>query len=181
MKPKLLAISGSSRKNSSNGIIIKYITSRLDSDFVVDVFDSIDQLPHFNPDRDQSDPPAIIEDFRSRIKEAEAILICTPEYVFSLPGTLKNALDWTVSSVVFKGKEMFVIVAAASGLKAMESLQLILTTLEAKVDHTAQLTIPGIRGKINQFGTITDQDTISKLDIMSDQISKSLVQHFLNK
>ena len=59
----------------------------------IELFDGVGNLPHFN-DSDEVDPR--VEEFRTKIKTADAVLICTPEYAFGVPGSLKNALDWTV-------------------------------------------------------------------------------------
>jgi NAD(P)H-dependent FMN reductase len=97
-RKKVLAISGSTRKESSNLQIIKAI-ARLSADSLdMDIFQELDSLPHFNPDLDGDQAPPVITAFRHRISEAAGVLICTPEYVFSLPGSLKNAIEWMVST-----------------------------------------------------------------------------------
>ena len=66
-KRKILAISGSTRKNSSNFKILSYISNQLNSKFEVEIFEDIDQLPHFNPDLDNQNPPIEIHSFRNKI------------------------------------------------------------------------------------------------------------------
>ena len=117
-KLKILAISGSTKKNSSNEAILRFVAENFKNTTVVEVFDSIDKLPHFNPDVDKEALPAEVLNFRNQIQEANGILICTPEYVFSLPGSLKNAIEWNVSITNFSNKPVAFIVAAASGEKA---------------------------------------------------------------
>ena len=73
--------------------------------------------------------------FRKSIEEADAVLICTPEYVFSLPGILKNALEWTVSTTVFSDKPTALLTASSSGEKAHESLLLVMKTLGLSLIH----------------------------------------------
>lgn len=91
---KILAIIGSTRENSSNLRIVKAITELSRGIFLINIYDKIAQLPHFNPDLDSNIPPKKISVFRSQIEQADGIIICTLEYVFSLPGSLKNALEW---------------------------------------------------------------------------------------
>src|SRR5688572_8029801 len=103
-KKKILAISGSTRKNSSNEKILSHIKELFSQSLDITIFTAIDQLPHFNPDLSENELPASVKNFLKIIEETEGIIICTPEYVFSLPGTLKNALEWTVSTTVFSFK-----------------------------------------------------------------------------
>ena len=117
-RKKVLAISGSTRKESSNLQIVQAI-ARLSADNLdMDIFQELDSLPHFNPDLDGDQVPPAVTAFRNRIREAAGVLICTPEYVFSLPGSLKNALEWMVSTTIFSGKPVALITAAAQGEKA---------------------------------------------------------------
>lgn len=158
-KIKIFAITGSTRKNSSNFKILKYISESIKNDFEVDIFEDLSTIPHFNPDLDNETLPQEVESFRNKIIEADGIIICTPEYVFSLPGSLKNALEWCVSTTIFSDKKMGLITASASGEMAHDQLSLIMKTLEAKFDDNTQLLIQGIRGKINIEGKITDEET----------------------
>ncbi|UUF16782.1 MULTISPECIES: NADPH-dependent FMN reductase [Flavobacterium] len=156
---KIVAITGSTRKNSSNFKILKYISEHIKSDFEVEIFEDLDQIPHFNPDLDTENPPEEISLFRNKIMEADGIIICTPEYVFSLPGSLKNALEWCVSTTIFSDKKAGLITASASGEMGHEQFLLIMKTLEAKFDDNTQLLIQGIRGKVDAEGKIINEET----------------------
>ncbi|WP_448634698.1 NADPH-dependent FMN reductase [Pedobacter panaciterrae] len=91
-KIKVIAISGSTRKTSSNLNLIKGI-ARLTSDiFEINIFEGLSDIPQFNPDLDLETPPIQVADFRQHLKAADAILICTPEYAMGVPGTLKMRL-----------------------------------------------------------------------------------------
>jgi chromate reductase len=162
-KIKILAISGSTRSNSSNFKILKYISNCLKPSFEIEIFEDLESLPHFNPDLDTDNPPQEITSFRNKIRDADGVIICTPEYVFSLPGSLKNALEWCVSTTIFSNKNTGLITASASGEMGHEQLLLIMKTLEAKFDDRTQLLIQGVRGKVNAEG-----------EIVSDQTAKSL-------
>ena len=119
---KVLAISGSTREKSINQSYIKAIAGLTGSQFAITVYKDISAIPHFNPDLDNENPPKEVIDFRKQIKESDGILICTPEYAMGVPGTLKNAIDWTVSSCDFSHKPVALINASLSGEKSHESL-----------------------------------------------------------
>ncbi|WP_337964665.1 NAD(P)H-dependent oxidoreductase [uncultured Flavobacterium sp.] len=158
-KIKILAITGSTRKNSSNYKILKYISEHIKTEFEVEIFEDLAEIPHFNPDLDTENPPKQVEVFRNKIIVADGVIICTPEYVFSLPGSLKNALEWCVSTTIFSNKKIGLITASASGEIAHEQLILIMKTLEAKFEENTQLLIQGVRGKINEEGEIINGET----------------------
>ncbi|WP_343589319.1 NADPH-dependent FMN reductase [Flavobacterium sp.] len=162
-KIKILAISGSTRSNSSNFKILKYVSNCLQPDFEVEIFEDLENLPHFNPDLDTENPPKEISVFRSKIKNVDGVIICTPEYVFSLPGSLKNALEWCVSTTIFSNKNTGLITASASGEMGHEQLLLVMKTLEAKFNDSTQLLIQGVRGKVNAEGEIVSEQTANAL------------------
>lgn len=151
------------------------ISNHLDSKFEVEIFEDIDQLPHFNPDLDNQNSPTEIHSFRNKIINTEGVIICTPEYVFSLPGSLKNALEWCVSTTIFSNKKMGLITASASGEMGHEQLLLVMKTLEAKFDNTTQLLIQGVRGKVNDEGEIVSVETAEALQ----NFIKNFENHFL--
>lgn len=168
-KIKILAITGSTRKNSSNYKILRYISENIGSGFEVEIFEDLAELPHFNPDLDTENPPEHVRSFRNKITEADGVIICTPEYVFSLPGSLKNALEWCVSTTIFSNKNTGLITASASGEMAHEQLILIMKTLGIKFEENTQLLIQGIRGKINEEGTIIKEETtIALIDFIQN-------------
>jgi len=162
-KKKIIAVSGSTRKNSSNFKILKFISEYANSQYEVEIFEDLESIPHFNPDLDTENPPEEVTIFRNKILAADGVIICTPEYVFSLPGSLKNALEWCVSTTVFSNKKVGLITASASGEKGHEQLSLIMKTIEAEFDDKTQLLIQGIRGKLDDDGNIIDEKTLLNL------------------
>ena len=127
----------------------------------VEVFDGVGKLPHFN-DSDEADPS--VEAFRAKINAADAVLICTPEYAFGVPGSLKNALDWTVSSGEFIDKPVGLITASSQGEKGHAALLLILTAISSKVVYDATLLISFVRSKLDHEGRIKDPQVSSDLN-----------------
>jgi chromate reductase len=163
-KKKILAISGSTRTHSSNESILLQIADLYSEAMEVEIFDGVATLPYFNPDMDNGEPPETVINFRKKIELSDGVLICTPEYVFSLPGALKNAIEWTVSTTVFAGKPVALIVASGLGDKAYESLILIMNTVGANVGEQSKLLIKGARSKLNEQRQITDKSVLADID-----------------
>lgn len=174
MKKKIFAISGSTRKHSSNGAILKFIAREYQAYHDIEIYEDLSILPHFNPDLDTDKPPVAVKTFREAIDAADAVIICSPEYVFSMPGSLKNAIEWTVSTTIFSRKPVAIIVAAASGNKAFESLDLVMTTIEASILKHSKLLIKGIKGKINEQGEIIDQHIRKDIRRLVDSLVKNI-------
>lgn len=174
-KMKILAISGSTRSNSSNFKILKYISNYLKPEFEVEIFEDLEHLPHFNPDLDTDNPPQEIISFRNKIIKADGVIICTPEYVFSLPGSLKNALEWCVSTTIFSNKKTGLITASASGEMGHEQLLLVMKTLEAEFDDATQLLIQGVRGKVNAEGEIVSEQTAKALQNFAENFKNQFL------
>ncbi len=162
-RKKILAILGSTSARSTNKLLLEYLKSFSIAFFDIEIFDGIDKLPHFNPDLDGLETPAIISEFRQQLIAADGLIICTPEYVFSLPGSLKNSIEWCVSTTILSNKPTGLIVASASGVKALEELKLVMKTVETKFTEETTLLIQGIKGKINVSGEIIDTETTVKI------------------
>lgn len=162
----ILGISGSIREPSTQQTILKTIGEMLPVGIHLSCEANIAGLPWFNPDLDGegSEAPPPVKQFRERIREADAVVISTPEYVFSLPGVLKNALEWTVSQEVLSRKPVAFVVASASGEKAFESLDVILKTLtQQPVPRDCRLLVRGGRGKFTG-GVLTDPQLRTDLE-----------------
>ena len=166
MLKKILAISGSTRKNSANESILQTIKEVYGETLDVQMYDAIGTLPHFNPDPYPDEIPNPVLLFRKLVEEADGVIICSPEYVFSLPAVLKNALEWTVSTTIFSDKPVALIVASGLGEKAFDQLILIMKTLQAKIGDNATLLLQGARSKINNQGKIEDKKTLSEIDTL---------------
>jgi NAD(P)H-dependent FMN reductase len=174
MKKTVLAICGSTRTQSANLFIIQYVASLMVNDVEFEVYDGLTQLPYFNPDLDKESAPAPVEAFRQKIKTADGVLICTPEYIFSLPGILKNAIEWCVATTVFSEKPVALITASASGAAAHQSLQLVMKTIYADIRTDTQLLIQGAKGKIDGEGSVTDTIVAAQLKTLADSFLEQL-------
>jgi chromate reductase, NAD(P)H dehydrogenase (quinone) len=159
---KILAISGSLRSSSSNTTILRAMMRLAAEEIDISIYEGIGNLPHFNPALDDECELLSVQDWRTRLSEADAILFCTPEYAYGVPGVLKNALDWIVSSGEFMNKPTAVISASPSpdgGDKANSSLVQTLRVMMAEIFAGATLCIPAIPAKLNDRGEITDPET----------------------
>lgn len=172
----ILAICGSTRKASVNLNYIKAFADLAQPFFDTQIYNSIDTLPHFNPDLD-TDPgsaPETVIQFRKLLKNADAILICSPEYAMGVPGSLKNALDWTVSSCEFSGKPTALITASSLGEKSHLALMQTLNIIEARISENTQLIISYAKTKINDQNLITDAPTLEQIKNIIANLSQSL-------
>ena len=160
-KKSVLAILGSTRKNSINHSLIKAIADLSVESLNVTVYNRIANLPQFNPDIDGDSVISEVADFRQKLQDAEGILICTPEYAHGVPGTLKNAIDWTISSGEFPHKPTMLITASTDGSYGHKALLETLKAIEAKNIDNLQMVIPFAKTKISIDNTIIHKKTLA--------------------
>lgn len=124
------------------------------------------ELPHFNPDLDDEvQPPPPVKELRSQLAQADGVVISTPEYAHGVPGSLKNALDWIVSSGELRGKPVLLINASpGGGERAQASLVETLQVMEARVLESATVRVASIRGKLDAIGNVGDAGTLTALE-----------------
>ncbi|MED0970618.1 NADPH-dependent FMN reductase [Bacillus paramycoides] len=174
---KIIAISGSIREGSSNTNILKALAAFIPDGVDYTIYKGIEELPHFNPDVDRVGAPVVVEEFRKTLSESHALIICTPEYAKGIPGVLKNALEWLVSSAELYKKPVAIITASPSitgGDKAHESLLLTLGMIDTVVVQNGSVLIPSVRTKFSDDAKVTDEDTkqalISLIQSIVDEI-----------
>jgi NAD(P)H-dependent FMN reductase len=136
----ILAVCGSLRAKSSNGAILDAAARLAPPDARVVRFPGVGDLPHFNPDLDVDPPPPAVARWRDALRGADAILLSSPEYVHGVPGALKNALDWIVSSGELSGKPLAQLDTSRSSF-ATPQLREILATMEARIVPAASITL----------------------------------------
>lgn len=171
---KVLAICGSTRKTSNNLNLIHSIADLAKEKFEIKIFDKLTEIPHFNPDLDNDTPPEAVKNFRQQLKDADGVLICTPEYAMGVPGTLKNAIDWTVSSCEFSQKPVALITASSLGENAHESLLRTLKIIEANISDHTQLLISYVKTKVSKENKITDEETLRKVNKLIEEFELKL-------
>jgi chromate reductase, NAD(P)H dehydrogenase (quinone) len=173
-KKNILAISGSTRKNSTNYHLIKAIEELSKDFFTITIFEGIAELPHFNPDANNEIVSQKVIAFRQLISTAHAVIICTPEYAHGVPGTLKNAIDWTVSTNEFSQKPVALITASTDGTYAHKAMLEILRVIEAKNIDNHNLLIQFAKTKITESNQITDKKTFDAVAAMIKSLEKTI-------
>lgn len=167
----ILALVGSLRKDSYNMRLAKTIQERYRDRFHLHIAD-IGSLPFFSQD-DELNPPQVVAEFKQRVKDADGVIIVTPEYNWSYPAVLKNALDWT-SRVdrVYLGKPTM-LAGVATGMIGTLRSQIHLRDVLSSAGLQAKLLPPGQNEFIVNFaaqkfdeptGLLIDEPTLSFLD-----------------
>ena len=128
---RVLAICGSLQAKSGNLALLK--TAAASAPFGVELvlFDGLRDLPHFNPDTDASGIPESVTQWRLALTASDAVLIASPEYGFSLPGVLKNGIDWVIGSGELERKVVAITAAVVGPDRGRRGLQALRDALSA--------------------------------------------------
>ncbi|RFB78737.1 NADPH-dependent FMN reductase [Methylovirgula sp. 4M-Z18] len=137
---RILSISGSLRAQSSNTSLLQAARHLAPPDMTITPYDGLADLPHFNPDL-EAVLPLPVRNLRERVGDADALLICCPEYARGIPGSFKNALDWLVGCTRFPGKPVALFNASARASAAQAALRLVLETMSAHIVDDACITV----------------------------------------
>jgi len=156
MKKNILAIIGSASRNSSNLRLVQQIARLSANSLNIKIFEGLQTLPHFDAELSMNRPPEAVEQIRKEIEAADGVLICTPEYIFSMPSGLKNLFEWCVATTIFSNKVTGLITASADGAQGHRELMLVLKTVEAKFTEATCLLINGIKSKIDIEGNLQE-------------------------
>lgn len=162
---KVLGIAGSLRKASFNKAILRAALELVPEGMDLEVFD-LEGIPPYNQDLD-SQPPVRVTDFKQRIKAADAVLIATPEYNYSIPGVLKNAIDWAsrpYGDNAFDDKPVALMGASIGQIgtaRAQYHLRQSFVFLNMHPVNQPEVMVPFVEGKIDADGKLTD-DTARK-------------------
>jgi chromate reductase len=177
----ILAISGSLRAASLNTALLRAAQKHAPTGMSIGLYDGLGDLPHYNGDLDdERSLPAQVARLREVIAAADGLLIATPEYNYSVPGVLKNALDWasrpkTGSSL--EGKHIAIMGASPGNFGTVRSQlalrQIFVATRSATVVHPETLVFAA-HERFDQAGNLTDEITIGLLreitEALRDQI-----------
>ncbi len=169
----ILGIAGSLRRDSCNRRLLQAACRLLPPYADLSVYERLREIPPFDED-DEHAPAAVVRELRERIQRADAVLIATPEYNGSLPGQLKNALDWVsrpYESNVLRGKPVAVVGASPSPggtAHANADARRILTRIGAQVTDRTVL-IPRAFAHLGPDGTLADPDFARQVsDLLSE-------------
>ncbi len=154
----ILLLSGSTRSGSSNEAVLRTAHDVAPAQVRAVRYEGLTALPHFNPDDDTDPLPAPVAELRAALRDATAVLICTPEYAGTLPGSFKNLLDWTIGGTETSDKPMAWVNSAAPGRGqgAEATLRGVLEYAGADIVEAACAKIPVHREMVGAAGIITD-------------------------
>jgi chromate reductase, NAD(P)H dehydrogenase (quinone) len=153
---RILLVSGSTRSASSNTAALRTVAATAPAGIEAPLYGGLADLPAFNPDHDEAGPA--VADLRAQLAAADAVLFCTPEYAGTVPGSLKNLLDWTVGSGELYEKPLAWLNVAAPGRGegANATMGVVLGYVGAEVIAAACLRLPLGRDAIGPDGTVVE-------------------------
>ncbi len=163
MNYNLLAISGSLRTGSYNTALVRAFQKHVPEGAVLEIAD-ISSIPLFNQDFEKELPVAVV-DLKKKISSVDGIIISTPEYSRSIPGVLKNVLDWTCrpyGESAWKGKPVFVVGATSGHVGtavAQAVVKSVLLPIGAYVLGTPEFYLMSAQEKFDAEGTLIDENT----------------------
>lgn len=162
---RLLGLSGSLRTHSTNTAVLKTLASRLDEHAQLQVF-ALNDIPLYNADLEADALPAAVHVLKDAIRQADGLIICSPEYNYGVPGVLKNALDWASRpgfNSPLKDKPVLIMTSSPGllgGVRAQAQLRDTLSATLSRVINCPQIVIAGVNQKI-QDGRFVDEPTIA--------------------
>ena len=139
---KILAISGSARRNSTNTSMLRAVRAVAPDEIEIAIFDGVGGLPVFSPDLEGEFLPVAVRDFIEAIAQSDGVIIASPEYVRSIPGGLKNAIDWLVSGDEIVHKPIALLHASHRGDDMLAGLRTILATITDRFAGDIFLRLP---------------------------------------
>jgi len=160
---RILGLAGSLRKASYNRAALRAAATLLPPDATLEIFD-LDGLPGFSED-DEKSPPARVVELKRRIRAADALLFCTPEYNYSVPGVLKNAIDWAsrpYGDSAWAGKPAAIMgasVGATGTARAQYHLRQIFVFLDIHALNRPEVMIGNAATRFDASGNLTDDNT----------------------
>src|SRR6185436_10135743 len=160
---RILGIAGSLRRESYNRAALRAATGLVPEGTSIEIFE-LDGIPGFNQDEEQN-PPAKVTELKNKIREADAILFVTPEYNYSIPGVLKNAIDWAsrpYGDSAWSGKPAAIMgasVGAIATARAQYHLRQIMVFLNMFPINQPEVMIGNAANKFDEQGNLTDEPT----------------------
>ncbi|HEX5996780.1 MAG TPA: NADPH-dependent FMN reductase [Jiangellales bacterium] len=158
MPVNILLLSGSTRTASTNTATLRTAAAICPPDISAVLYEGLAALPAFDPDADVDNPHPEVAHLRRAFAEADAVLICTPEYAGTLPGSLKNLLDWTVGTGELNHKcvAWLTVAAPGRGEGAAATLRTVLGYVIADIVEPACARVPVPRQAVGVDGLVTD-------------------------
>jgi chromate reductase len=166
-KIKILGFAGSLRKDSYNKSLLRAALELVPKDAELETFD-LEGIPPFNQDQ-ENQPPEKVKEFKAKIRAADAILIVTPEYNYSIPGVLKNAIDCAsrpYGDNAFEHKPVAIMGASIGAMgtaRAQYHLRQCFVFLTCFALNQPEVMVPFVNDKIDKNGRLTHQKTRDKI------------------
>ncbi|MEV5119934.1 NADPH-dependent FMN reductase [Stenotrophomonas indicatrix] len=139
---KILALSGSARRLSTNTALLRALEEIAPPDIALSTYAGLGGLPVFSPDLEDLPLPDSVVHFKRCIEACDGILISSPEYARGIPGGLKNAIDWLVSGDLVIAKPIALVHASHRGDDMLASLRLVLSTISSRFNEELFLRFP---------------------------------------
>ena len=159
---KIFGISGSLRKGSFNRMLLRTAQQLTPEDAKLESYERLGEIPPFNQDEESSPPPVVV-DLKHQIRGSDAILIVTPEYNYSVPGVLKNAIDWAsrpYGDSAWKNKPV-AIMGASPGIlgsaRAQYHLRQMFVFLNIHAVNQPEVMIANAASRFDPRGRLTDE------------------------
>ena len=128
---RVLAVCGSLQAKSGNLALLNAAAASMPPGVELVLFDGLRNLPYFNPDTEANGVPESVKQWRLALTASDAVLIASPEYGFSLPGGLKNGIDWVIGSGELEQKIVAITAAVAGPERGRRGLEALRNTLSA--------------------------------------------------
>jgi chromate reductase, NAD(P)H dehydrogenase (quinone) len=163
----ILAISGSLRQGSHNTALLRAAANMLPPGVTVTFYDHLEEIPAFNEDR-VADRPEAVDRLWDAVAEADGVLVSTPEYNSSIPGVLKNALDWLSRPLIdspLRNKPVAVIGASTSmfgAVWAQAETRKVMGAIGARV-LDRELPVPGADDQFDEEGKLVEKEIAEEL------------------
>lgn len=174
---RVLGISGSLRRASHNSALLRAVRELADGDVEVEVWDGLKDVPPFDEDDEAGEAPAAVARLRAAVAGADAVIVVTPEYNSSIPGQLKNALDWLsrpVATNPLRNLPVAVIGASTGAFGAVWSqaeLRKVMSAIGARV-LDRELPVAFAHSRFDEDGRLVDDELAAQLrDVLAELVA----------
>ncbi len=169
----LVALNGSLRQNSFNKMAVRYLQTQLPAQVNLELLD-LTEIPFFNEDVEAEGLPPVVVQLKEKIAAADGIILATPEYNYSIPPVLKNALDWISRGKKVITRKPTAILSASIGMfggaRVQYHLRQVTTALDMNVLNKPEVFITNAGSKFDGEGNLTDERTQAALKKLLDAL-----------
>jgi chromate reductase len=165
---RVLAISGSLRQASNSTALLRALAEEAPAGVEVELWNGLREIPPYDADEDLAPGPDAVEAFRALVRDVDAVVFATPEYNSSIPGALKNALDWAsrpLATNAFRNKPVAVIGSSAGafgGVWSAAELRKVLGAMGARVAEV-EMAVGHANEKLDEQGKLADGEVREQL------------------